>query len=174
MTACLYQRASAALPGRFAISAFHLTSHRVVRFRLKDYQSERRERHSQREKPAVNWKWSGLQTTEVSLAAPSVERSIGVQDFLPGTLPGDAYSIVLSENWREITNEKQLFIGISTAANEANDAPLGVFAVDPLKSRGIAIQFIQGAPAAIQRIEIPHPARQSRVKRVFQQMPIEA
>ena len=124
--------------------------------------------------PPMNWERSSFQTAEVSLAAATIQRSIAVQNFLPRTLTRDAYAIVLPENWREITNEKQLFIRISTAANEADDAPLGVFAIDPLEPRGIAIQFIQGTLAAIYRIEIPHPARQSRVKRILQQMPIEA
>jgi hypothetical protein len=90
----------------------------------------------------MNGERSGLQTTEVSLAAATIKRGIAVQDFSPGTLTGDADAIILPENWREITNEKQLFIRISTAANETDDAPLRVFTIDPLEPCGIAIQFI--------------------------------
>jgi hypothetical protein len=67
---------------------------------------------------------------------------IAVQHFLPGSFPWDADTIVLPNDWGEITYEKEIIIGISATAEEANNAPLNVLAIHPLETRRIEVEFV--------------------------------
>ena len=56
------------------------------------------------------------QTSEITLAAAAVQRSIAVQDFLPGAFQGNAHAIVLSDDRSEITDKKNLILGALPAS----------------------------------------------------------
>src|SRR5580704_7429068 len=105
----------------------------------------------------MNRKRSCRHAAEVALAGAAIQSSVAVQDFLPVAVQRNAYAIIFPYDWSEIAHEKQLVIRIWPAAKEANDAPLRIFAVHPLETRGIGIEFVQQRLTAIQLVEIANP-----------------
>ena len=55
--------------------------------------------------------------------------------------------------------------GGPAAAQEAEHAVLGVVAVDPLEAGRVAIALVQGRLAAVERVQVAHPALQPAVER---------
>ncbi len=74
----------------------------------------------------------------------------------------------------KIAHEKELILPIPAVAEETNDASLKIFAIDPLETSRIKVRLVQQRLAAVQSVEVTHPALQSRVKRLIQEMPIKA
>ena len=122
----------------------------------------------------VNREWSGLAAAEIPLTAATVHRRVTIQQFFPETLLWHANTVVLSDDRSEITNEEQLVSRISAPAQEADNAPLNIATVDPGETASIEIQLVHRTLAAIQGIQVAHPALQCRMKRHTQQVPIEA
>src|ERR1700733_10900764 len=85
----------------------------------------------------------------------------------------DADQIVLPWHRREIAGEHQQFSRISAAPYKTENASLEVFAIDPLKTGGVSIQFVQGRLFAVKTIQVPQPTRQTRVKRTINRLPVE-
>src|SRR5262249_25538380 len=170
--ASLYQRGSAALPSRLDISS--CTSCVDAGFALVDKYPQRRKCHIQGKRLSVNGKRNALHAAEVSLAAATVQRRVAIQQFLPETLSWDAHTVVLANDRRKITHEEQLLLRTSTAPQEIYDAPLIIVTVDPCKTSGIEVQFIQRWLTAIKGVQVAHPPLQCRVKGRIQQMPVEA
>src|SRR5207247_2101899 len=73
-----------------------------------------------------------------------------------------------------VAYKKQDIAALFSPAKKTDHAPLAVGAVYPLEACGVEVDLIQRALAAIESIQVPHPALQSRMRRVGEQkMPIE-
>ena len=77
----------------------------AVRFRMERDDSKRGKPQVQRERPGMHRERNSCQTAEISLSASAIQRSVAVQRFSPGTLQGNAYAVILSNHWSEITHE---------------------------------------------------------------------
>ena len=93
-----------------------------------------------------------LNTTEISLSASAIILAIAVQDFPPEPSPRSAHSIVEAGNRGEGADDNQGILLGTPLADQAEAALLRVGAVDPLESRRIEIQFMEGRFAPIEWI----------------------
>jgi len=121
----------------------------------------------------MDGKRSSLQSTEVTLTAAPVQRSIAIQNFIPRAMLGNSNPIVGSNHRSEIADEQQLVIRILTATQEADHAPLKIAAVNPGESAGLEISLVKCGLATIGGVQIAYPALQPGVQRCLEEMPFE-
>src|ERR1700739_1023316 len=108
----------------------------------------------------MNWQCDSMEAAKVTLTTAAVQRRIAVEHFLPEPFARDPHAVVLSDNRSEVTHEEQLVLRSPPPPQEADHAPLNVLAIHPGEPAGIKIQFMKRRLAAIESVQIAHPARQ--------------
>src|SRR4029078_6939761 len=93
-------------------------------------------------------------SAEISLIAPGVNSSVGVQCFFPETGFRQADAIVRSKNRSEIHDDGNLARAIGVLSNERKNAVVGIAAIDPIKAGQIVIAVPERGFVAIKIIEI--------------------
>src|SRR5206468_1860776 len=105
-------------------------------------------------------------------AAASVQGRVAVEDLLPAPPLGHANPVVVARDGSEVADNEQLVVSRLPLAQETDHALLGVVAVDPLKPRLFTIELVQGRLAAVEGVEVAHPALHALVGGLLKQVPV--
>src|SRR5438132_1049114 len=126
------------------------------------------------ERPAAETGTPDPEQDRVHRAGADIQGSSTVENLLPEESRRAAYPVVMPRDRRKVAYKKQDIAALFSPAKKTDHAPLAVGAVYPLEACGVEVDLIQRALAAIESIQVPHPALQSRMRRVGEQkMPIE-
>src|SRR4051794_11379559 len=96
----------------------------------------------------------GRGAADIPLAAAAVEGGVAVEQLGPVAAPGDADAVIVLRVGREIADDQGEFAARPRLAEHAEDAVLGIVAVDPLEAVRLAIELVQRRLAAIERVEV--------------------
>src|SRR5580704_7338918 len=117
----------------------------------------------------------GLDAAEVADVAAAVCFGVSVEDFVVAAGLGDADAIIFADDRREIRHDDDDVARVARPADEAEDAVLGVGAIEPLKTLPFKIDFMQSRLAANQIVQIGDEAlRALMVGRKIQEIPVQA
>src|SRR5207248_7011714 len=114
----------------------------------------------------------GLERPEVALAAAAVVGGVAVEPLAPATAARHADAIGLARHRREIARHQGELTG-GAAAQERDNADVGVVTVDPLEAACRELELVQRRRAAIEPVEIAHPALHPGVQRILEHVPLE-
>src|SRR5262245_63591231 len=114
-----------------------------------------------------------LCATCVSEVLAAVPLRIAVQNLSPVTRSRDSDSIVMSRDWSEVENCHDSFCFFFGLTHEPEHALLRVAAIDPLKARGFAVEFVQSSLRAVSAVEIRHPLLNAAMRTMLKQVPFQ-
>src|SRR5579864_402317 len=120
-------------------------------------------RQGLRDKPAL-----------VSDAAAAIARIVGVEYFSIRIARWHADAVIFAHDRRKIDDDDDVVAGLATATLERDDARAAVRRVDPFEAGTLVIELMERALAAHEIVQIADEGHDALVKRVTEQMPIEA
>src|SRR5690348_9487493 len=135
---------------------------------------ERRERQSDRLIESVRGRGFRVDAAVVADVAAAVNRGVAVQELGVVTLLRHADAVLGARNRREVEHHDEVLAAVARVAHHRDDAVLVVVAVDPAEARGLEVDLMEGALRLVMPVEILYEAAQRRVRRIVEQMPIEA
>src|SRR5215813_3517361 len=106
---------------------------------------------------------AGFLAALVALPAAAVFSGVAVQQFSPEAPARDSHLVVVARDRGEVADDHDTFAGRAPFAQEAQDAVLGVVAINPLEAGRVTVLLVQGGLAAVAAVKVLHPAPQARV-----------
>src|SRR5215471_6788786 len=116
--------------------------------------AERRQRDVDGVEPAVGRDRAGGDPADVSVIATAEGRTVGVEDFGPGTLDRHADAIVEARHGCAIENSDETVLGIPGLAQEHVDAVVAVVGGDPFEAAAVGVELVEAGLASVEAIEL--------------------
>ena len=135
--------------------------------------AERRKRQLGRVGPPVELLRLGLDAPHVADAGAAVDLSVAVQDLAPAAAAGQPDAVAHAHDGREVRDERER-APLAVAPYERYDARIPVRAVYPFEALGRGVELPELGALAVEAAYVCEPARDSRVARVVQLVPVEA
>src|ERR1044071_2374475 len=88
-------------------------------------------------------------------------------------LLGHAQSVAVPNDWREITSEDQIVVGVLRLAHESDRAAVGVIKVQPLEAGVIEIDFVKRGLARVETIQLRDICLKPPMSFIIEQVPVE-
>src|SRR3989304_3623145 len=123
---------------------------------------------------AVHRNLNGVDAAHVAPPASPVDGRIAVEHFPPEAAAGSAHPVVRARHRGEVTGREDDSIRRLALPDQAQDAGLGVIAVNPLEARRVAVKLVERGRAPVEAVELGHPSLEPRVGGGLQQIPLEA
>src|SRR5262249_43767266 len=120
------------------------------------------------------WHRNGLHAADVPLAASAVYGGVTIQALLPVSAQWNSDAVVSTWNRSEVQRNKGHIRWVFGPPDKSDDAAFKIVAVHPLKSGSLEIYLVERRLSAVERVQIAHPSQQARMKRILQEVPIEA
>src|ERR1043166_1535522 len=114
-----------------------------------------------------------LDTAEISHAAATVITGIAVENLLPEPAAGRANTVVVPRHRSEVARDEDNGSARPAFADQADDAAFRIAAIDPFKTCGVAIHFVQGRFASVEPVKIADPALETGVMGIGEEIPLE-
>src|SRR5262245_28826597 len=99
-----------------------------------------------------------LHPAEVLHAASAVEWGVAVERLAPEPASRNAQDIVRSRHRREVADNEQRATATPRLPHKADDARVGIVAVDPLEAGLVEIELMQRRLGAVEPVEVGDPA----------------
>src|SRR5256884_8088281 len=109
---------------------------------------------------------------ELALAAAAEVGGAAVEPPAPATAARHADAIGHARHRREVARHQGELAG-DAAPQERDHADVGVVTVDPLEAAFRELELVQRRRAAIEPVEIAHPALHPGVQRILEHVPLE-
>src|SRR5690606_15124622 len=119
-----------------------------------------------------------LGATEIASAAATVKCRVAVEQLAPVSGVRHTHPVVLTHERREVADDEELLalagvgIGRGTAHVGEHTVPR-VVGIEPLEAASGEVELARRALAAVERVEIPHPALHACVCIMPEQRPVE-
>ena len=104
---------------------------------------ERRKSEQEGVRAVLRWRGFGVEAAEVAKAGAAVVGRVCVEDFLVEAGFRDADAVVAANDRSAIQNGDEKFFAIAAAANERDDAVVGIVAVNPFKTGPFEIDLMK-------------------------------
>ena len=105
----------------------------------------------------MNANRGSFDASQITHPAPSIVAGVAVQDLAEEAPSRNTYLIVRFRHGREITGDDNPVVRLAPLSQEAEDAAVGVVAVNPLESARSAILPVQGRLAGVSAVERFNP-----------------
>ena len=117
----------------------------------------------------------GAAPAQVAEPAAAVRRGVGVEHLAPEARARHAHAVVVARDGREVARHQQhVPLVARPCAGSVSDRVVGVVGVDPLEARRVEVELVQRRLAAEQAVEVAGPALHAPVRRVLEQVPVQA
>lgn len=114
-----------------------------------------------------------LDATGVADVRTTVMAGVSIEDFGIEAGSGDAYAIVSANDGSGVEDGDDEVFGIFAAADERENAAIGVIAINPFESVPIEIDLVKSGFAREQPVEIGDQMLNATVKIILKEMPLE-
>src|SRR5438874_5793648 len=116
----------------------------------------------------------GSNATHISHPASAIFLGVAVEQLSPVTTTGNSYLVSETRHRRDIEHSEDSVFFDASLPEKRDGAGRTVITVHPLESGNIVLKFVQGGFASVGSIQLFHPARDSAVESISENVPIQA
>ncbi len=115
----------------------------------------------------------GLNERSIAHITSRVIARVAIEDLLVEACLGDAHTVILSNNGREVAGNQQEVPRIASLAHINGDTVMAIHAVDPLEAFGFEIDFVQSRLIDHQVVQVGQHFLDAAMRFPLQQFPLD-
>src|SRR5262249_44770680 len=144
------------------------------RRRLEEHHSERRQAEGEVKRAPGMSLGDRPDAPRVARVRPTIDLGVRVENLPVKATLRHADAVILTHDWREITDDHHQLAGRPPAPEERQDAVLPVVKLEPLEAGPLEIHLVQGRVRTEQRVQVANKPLHALMRSPLQEVPVEA